>query len=163
MGSIWNDIKNSVNFDIKNGDKESLIIAMAGIMVRMSKADDKFQKTEFIELKNILVKCFGYKEHVIESFVYQANHSFKETGNTEHFVEVINKRLNIDARIKFAKMVWYVVLSDGEIDQREACFFDGLLPQLHIPVSEIENIKKEASGEFSKYEDPISQMLKIEI
>lgn len=172
MASIWDDIEGNVKFGVSHIATESIIIAMAGIMVRMSKSDGSFQKGEYESIKHILAEKFKFDEDIIAGLILQANHSLKDTetyhsfkddNDVEQFVSVLNKELDAEGKRKFAKMLWYIVLADKVIDQREMSFFDTLLPQLGILVSEIDIIKKEASGETMHFEDPITEMLKHEL
>ncbi len=160
---MWNKIVDFVSKDeLTINDfaaEEDLLLATAVLFVHTATVDESFHKKEYDEIHKFLMERFGFSDNMIEMLIKHANRTNNEILDVDHFIEILNRHMSLDARRTLAKMIWYVVLADGVVRPCEDRLFRDLCPRLGVPVAEQGAIKDEVMRDVAKYEDPIRKIL----
>ncbi len=111
-------LNDSSNTDAGEQDS-ALQLAAAALLIELSRADYKQDKSEQISIENALQDCFKLEPAQLEQLIALAEEENKDATSLYQFTSLIKDNYSSDQRFKLVKMLWEVAVADGEISKYE--------------------------------------------
>lgn len=94
--------------------------ALAALLVHACRIDGERQNVENNRLRALLQKRFALSDFETEWLVTEAEKSDAEAVDLYRYTSTISQELDQDGRRDVVRMLWEVVLADGELDEFES-------------------------------------------
>ncbi len=94
--------------------------ALAALLVHACRIDGERQNVENNRLRNLLQKRFELSDFETEWLVREAEKSDAEAVDLYRYTSTIAQELDHPGRCGVVRMLWEVVLADGELDEYES-------------------------------------------
>ena len=106
--------------EFEEDDDHELRRAISVLIVHACAIDGKVSEREATRRDAILMKRFGLSTDELKDVVREAEIADRQATDLYKFTHVITKQLDQDGRKDVIRMLWEVVLADGEIDEFES-------------------------------------------
>ena len=93
---------------------EDCRLALTALMVRVAKADDRFETVEHEAISDILGTRFGLDPDGIAEVLAEAERLEAEAGDTVRLTRMIKDAVPYEDRLAVVEALWQVALADGK-------------------------------------------------
>ena len=104
---------------VERNDPESLMFAVAILLVEVMHADHHLDEQEELMVIHLLQEQFRLEDSAARSLFVKANGKMNDVVSLHQYTSHINAKLSRDEKLKLMVNLWKVVFSDGQIDKYE--------------------------------------------
>lgn len=112
--------------------REPLDLAIAALLVELSRADFSESPTELDAIRHLLAKRFGLAEETVESLISRAIERADRAVSLHEFTHRLNAELPEEDKLAIVEMLWQVSHADGHIDKHEEHLIRRIAGLLHV-------------------------------
>lgn len=113
-------------------DDHSLRLAVAALLVEMSRADFVQDEAENDKLRELLTRHFSLEQAEAERLLGQAGNRAREMVSLHEFTRAIHDNLSEPQKHRFVEMLLQVALADGRFDQHERHLLDKIADLIYL-------------------------------
>jgi uncharacterized tellurite resistance protein B-like protein len=112
--------------------REPLDVAIAALLVELSRADFSESATETDAIRQLLARRFGLTEQTAEELISRAIQRADRAVSLHEFTHRLNTELPEADKLAIVEMLWQVSHADGHIDAHEEHLIRRIAGLLHI-------------------------------
>lgn len=99
--------------------EEAIRLATAGLLVEVAQADSTFKPEEEVRLVAHLKDAFHLSDAEARSLVEAAHEEREQTIDHFAFTHLVRRNTEFDQRLEIVRVMWRIVLADGQLSQHE--------------------------------------------
>jgi uncharacterized tellurite resistance protein B-like protein len=100
-------------------DAEDPRVAAAAILIHVMEADGVNTPQEQARLRETLARTYGLQGDELAELIKAADEAEKDSVDLYGFTSVLKRHLGEEARSQFIRLMWEIVLADGEVHELE--------------------------------------------
>jgi uncharacterized tellurite resistance protein B-like protein len=114
-------------------EQHALESAIAALLYEMTRMDTDVRAEDLAAARSALADLLGLDSERADALLAEAAH--RSTRLTSYYaqVSVINRRFEVDQRIRFVEHLWRVAYADGGLDQYEDHLVRKISNLLYVP------------------------------
>ena len=132
--------------DQSGRDEADLKVATAALLVHAGFADGKMGEVEEQRVRQVLADHFDLSEADVCKLVRAGEREENEAVDLHRFTRVVADALDNEERQQVIRMVWEVILADGEIHEREDVLIARLAGLLGVDTRDRIRLRKEVEA-----------------
>jgi len=113
-------------------DDHSLRLAIAALLVEMSRADFVQDQSERDALQQLLARHFALEQDAAQTLLERAEGEVEGSVSLYEFTSVLNETLSSEERRRIVELVAEVAAADGHFDKHEQHLLSKLADLLHL-------------------------------
>ena len=114
-------------------DQHGLENAVATLLYEMTRMDSEVKAVDLDAARTALADLFGLDRQGADALLDEAGHKVGRLTSYFAQVSVINRRFEMDQRIRFVEHMWRVAYADGGLDQYEDHLVRKISHLLYVP------------------------------
>ena len=131
--------------DINPDEKNSLIVS---VLIESAKSDGEFSKAEIDKIISIIKNKLKLEDKPAHDLFYKTLELNQDNIEMYSITKDIRDNFDADEIKGIVKYIWYVVLSDGHLDDFEAALMRKLTGLFHLTGKEAAEIKSAAENDL---------------
>lgn len=116
----------------KKDDADSLMFAVAILLVEVMHADHQLDEQEAFLVVQLLQQQFELDESVAQTLFSEANEKMKDAVSLHQYTSRVNSNLSYQEKKKLMANLWRVVFADGQLDKYEEHLVRRVADLIHI-------------------------------
>ena len=145
MLSFLEKFKSKEINEVDPNEKNSLIVS---ILIETAKSDGEFSEDEIDKIISIIKNKLKLEEKPAHDLFYKTLEINQDNIEMYSITKDIRDNFNADEIKGIIKYIWYVVLSDGHLDDFEAALMRKLTGLFHLTGKEAAEIKSSAEKDL---------------
>ena len=121
---------------------EDEIMLFVGLLVEAAEIDGKIDETEILIIKNSIISLYEISDEKVDLIINKCLESAGEPNLLHYFTSKINKEFDYDKKINLLKILWEIILADGQIHDFESNLIRRLSGLMYISNIDCGNVKK---------------------
>lgn len=121
---------------------DDMRLAAAALLAHVADADGAFSEEERRRAQGLLAERFDLDASDAARLVREGVASDHEEVDVDHFVHVLNRALDADARLKIVAMMWDVVYADGAASDVEDAMVWRIAGMLKVSAEDRETLRR---------------------
>ncbi len=121
---------------------ENEIMLFVGILVEAAEIDGKIDETEILIIKKSVINLYKISDEKVDLIINKCVESAGSPNLLHSFTSKINKEFDYDKKINLLKILWEIILADGQIHDFESNLIRRLSGLLYISNIDCGNVKK---------------------
>jgi uncharacterized tellurite resistance protein B-like protein len=117
---------------VDEADDHSLRLAIAALLVEMSRADFVQNDPERDKLRHLLSRHFALEQAEAEALLGEAGNRAAEMVSLHEFTRAIHDSLSESQKHRFLEMLLEVALADGRFDKHERHLLDKVADLIYV-------------------------------
>jgi len=117
-------------------------LAAAALLAHVGDADGEFSPVEREQVQKLVADRFGLDPAAAARLVRQALASDHEEVGVDYFVNVLNRALEDDGKLKIVAMMWDVVYADGTATETEESIVWRIAAMLGVSEHDLETLRR---------------------
>ncbi len=120
-------------------------LAAVALLIHVADADGELDAQENSRLRALIQSRFGMDGAETSRLLREARESGHESVSVDHFVKVLNRVLDENARLKLVEMMWDIVYADGAANETEDTIVWRIAEMLEIRDEDRETLRRSRS------------------
>lgn len=129
-------------------DEHSLRMAIAALLVEMSRADFVEDEAEAGKLRELLAQHFSLEQAEAEHLLGQAGDHASEMVSLHEFTRAIHENLSEPQKHRFLEMLLHVALADGRFDKHERHLLNKIADLIYVRRADYVRIRDRLLAEY---------------
>ena len=121
---------------------ENEIMLFVGILVEAAEIDGKIDETEILIIKKSVINLYKISDEKVDLIINKCVESAGSPNLLHSFTSKINKEFDYDKKINLLKILWEIILADGQIHDFESNLIRRLSGLMYISNIDCGNVKK---------------------
>ena len=121
---------------------EDEIMLFVGLLVEAAEIDGKIDETEILIIKKSVINLYKISDEKVDLIINKCVESAGSPNLLHSFTSKINKEFDYDKKINLLKILWEIILADGQIHDFESNLIRRLSGLMYISNIDCGNVKK---------------------
>lgn len=117
-------------------------LAATALLVHVADADGHFDEDERERMKRIVSDRFDLDASEATRLIGEALQSDHEAVGIDYFVNVLNRTLDEDGKLRIVDMMWDIVFADGKATETEDTIIWRIAGMLDVPPEARETLRR---------------------
>lgn len=149
---MFDKIKTFFDTTINNNDQplsqEKIHLASAALMVEVATIDQKFDDSELVAFKKILVEHYHVDGAELDSVADRAQQQSQNSTSIYQFTQLLNENCDYQDKYKLVRSMWTIAYADGDLDKYEEYIIRKTSELLHLSHSDFIRAKHEVRSTY---------------
>ena len=121
---------------------DDMQVASAALLVHVADADSHFGEVERNRAQTLVAERFQLDHAKAVQLVREALERDHEEAGIDTFINILQRSLDPDARLKIVAMIWDIVFADGKVNEIEESMVWRIAGMLEISQDERETLRR---------------------
>ncbi len=113
--------------------ERTLRLATAALLVEVMHMDHSVDETEQLMVRNIIIDDYDLSEAEADQLIDLAQREIEDATDYYQFTSLINKSLELTAKVKIVEDLWRVAFADNQLDCYEEHMIRKVAELLYVP------------------------------
>jgi uncharacterized tellurite resistance protein B-like protein len=127
-----NNIQAAATTADENVSERSLRLATAALLIELTRADFKVEKSERRMVEDAMQRVFDLTEEETQELVRLAEEEAESSISLYDFTHLIDRNFPLEKKRHIVELLWRVALSDSELEQHEEHMIRKVANLLHL-------------------------------